>query len=220
MKRVAQACIVIGLVLAVAVAIPASWMPTVLDVTLSESGVEVTYNESAATEIVESLSSDSSSPRRPGDEASDAEEDSPAATPRTTESSRSEDTENLIHSRINQIRTEEGLPELGRSKELDEVAQHHSDDMAEKGYFSHTSPTGETLRERYRKHGIGCAGGENIFRYKSTYGASPAVVAEVAVEGWMESPGHRENILRPQFNIEGIGVTYSGSEVYVTQNFC
>lgn len=210
----------VGLVIALAIAIPTSWLPTILGITITGSGVDVTYNESAATSIFDSLSGDST-PRQPVEDEETGDKDTADSTASSgATSSRSEEAEMMIHDRINQIRSDEGLRQLTRSKKLDDVAQYHSDDMAERGYFSHTGPDGETLGERYREHGIDCAGGENIFRYDSTYGASPETIAEVAVEGWMESPGHRENILRPRFSMEGIGVTYVGGEVYVTQNFC
>lgn len=209
-----------GLVLAIAVAIPASWMPTVIGVTFTDSGVEVTYNESAASAILDPGPYSSDTDAGPDVAGSEGDNGSSSTTPRQSESSQADDAEALIHARINRIRSEEGLPELSRSEQLDEVAQYHSDDMAEKGYFSHTSPEGETLQSRYQQHGIGCAGGENIFRTQSTYGTSPESLAEIAVEGWMESPGHRENILRPKFSIEGIGVTFADNEAYVTQNFC
>lgn len=45
-------------------------------------------------------------------------------------------------------------------------------------------------------------------------------LATQSVEGGIESTGHRENILTPYFQSEGIGVAKSGSEIYVTQNFC
>ena len=45
-------------------------------------------------------------------------------------------------------------------------------------------------------------------------------IATKTVNGLMNSQGHRENILRPYFQSEGIGVAKSGDEIYVTQNFC
>lgn len=197
-------------------------MPTVVGVTVTDSGVEITYNESALSAILDQPASNSATETETRDRGTSGENEptTQTQTPTQTDSSRAEEAAALIHARINQIRSDEGLHELGRSEELDEVAQYHSDDMAEEDYFSHTSPGGETLRDRYRLHSIGCAGGENIFRYMNNYGASPESVEQNAVEGWMESTGHRENILRPRFSFEGIGVTYSGNEVYVTQNFC
>ena len=45
-------------------------------------------------------------------------------------------------------------------------------------------------------------------------------IASATVDGWMNSPGHRANILTSYFQSTGIGVAISGNEVYLTQNFC
>lgn len=182
-------------------------MPTVIGVTVTDSGVDVRYNESAVGDLVGGVTA-----------GSDDNEQEPS--PATPEATQSDQTDDLIHEQINEVRTGRGRSPLDRSPKLDDVAQHHSDDMAENDYFSHTSPTGESLSDRYSQFGIGCQGGENIFKYRASFGVGPETVANRAVESWMGSPGHRENILRVRFSSEGIGVTYAGDTVYVTQNFC
>jgi uncharacterized protein YkwD len=149
----------------------------------------------------------------------------------------------MIHSRINDIRTRHGLSSLNWDQELAAIALAHSRDMAERNYFDHVSPEGKDFADRYREHGysrttrvgnVEYAGGENLFLgnvVKSyTYDQNTGEIlsysyftleslADTAVEGWMESPGHRENILTP-FSREGIGVWVDDDgEVYITQNF-
>jgi uncharacterized protein YkwD len=51
-------------------------------------------------------------------------------------------------------------------------------------------------------------------------GITELILATETVNGWMNSPGHRINILTPHFQSEGIGVSISGNQVYLTQNFC
>lgn len=203
-----------------AVAIPTGWMPTVIAITISDSGVAVSYNESAVGGLFVGLD-DTPQPSAPS-ASGGAESDATTATSetRTTDGSDSARTGQLIHERVNAAREERGLPPFARSERLDHVAAYHSSDMARNNYFAHTSPSGETMSDRYRRFGIDCAGGENIFKLSSSFGVGPEGVARRAVRGWMNSPGHRENILRGRFSAEGIGVVYDGGEVYVTQNFC
>lgn len=142
--------------------------------------------------------------------------------------------ENAIHQEVNEVRSNHSHNQLRQRDGLRQVARGHSKDMAENGYFDHTSPIGETMDDRYREGGIDCRMmGENIAQ--SWYGVStigpgdglyttPEEFAAAVVQQWMNSQGHRENILRPQFNSEGIGVyaikAEGGYKVYVTQNFC
>ncbi|GAA6624163.1 hypothetical protein NUACC26_099880 [Scytonema sp. NUACC26] len=87
--------------------------------------------------------------------------------------------------------------------------------MAEKNFFSHTGADGSTLSQRAQSGGIiYWVVGENLF--KSTNIPQPV---PVAVKGWMKSPGHRENILRPIFRETGVGVWRIGSTYYITQLF-
>jgi uncharacterized protein YkwD len=85
--------------------------------------------------------------------------------------------------------------------------------MAEQNFFSHTAPEGDTMVDRVRSARIFYfAVGENLF--KGTNLRQPAVDA---VEGWMNSPGHRENILRAEYREMGIGVWRKGNTYYFTQ---
>lgn len=125
-----------------------------------------------------------------------------------------------IHKQVNRERVLHGLPNLSYSTQLQRPAQSHSEDMAQNSYFSHTSPLGRDFSDRYRKHGVSCrGGGENILKTTESPDMERDFAKEV-VEAWMNSPGHRENILRPRFNTEGIGIATEDGTAYVTQNFC
>ncbi len=120
----------------------------------------------------------------------------------------------IIHS-INSIRKEQGLNTLKQNERLVLIAREYSYNMASKNFFAHISPEGETLAER------ACAVGrpyklvgENLF--KTTNIKNPL---SIVVKGWMESPGHRENIMRSQFTETGVGVWKKGNEYYFTQVF-
>lgn len=148
-----------------------------------------------------------------------------------------------IHRRINEVRRGQGLAALQWDPRLQEIALAHSRDMAERDYFDHVSPEGKDFSDRYRENGyflttrVGdteYVGGENLFLGNVvdsyTYDRNTREVlsysyftleglADAAVQGWMDSPGHRENILTP-FTREGIGVWVDeDGEVYITQNF-
>ncbi len=125
-----------------------------------------------------------------------------------------------IHDEINEIRAEHGLEPLEFDEQLAGVARGHSEDMAENDYFSHTSPDGSTVGDRYADAGVSCqAWGENIlYNYHSD--ESPEVAAQKSVEMWMNSDGHRENVLSDRWDSQGIGVTVAADgRLYATQNF-
>ena len=114
----------------------------------------------------------------------------------------------------NKERANAGLPPYTLSSELSVMAQAHSEDMAQNGYFSHTSPTYGGLGERLRHFNIRWAtAGENIHVGSST--------AEGAVASWMASTaGHREAILSNEYTEIGIGYAVSSSgSAYWTQVF-
>jgi len=101
--------------------------------------------------------------------------------------------------RVNAVRKKEGLKALRLNSVLGKAAQGHAEDMLARGYFDHESPSGTTVRERSRKAGYDWAAiGENI-----AFGQTS--VGEV-IETWMDSPGHRKNILSRNFTELGVGL--------------
>lgn len=121
--------------------------------------------------------------------------------------------EEEIHILINKEREKNGLAPLALSPELSSVARKHSSDMAARNYFSHNSPEGITPFDRLRNAGISYgAAAENIAAGQKT--------AEAVVKAWMNSSGHRKNILNGKYKKTGIGVAEKGSYgIYHTQVF-
>jgi uncharacterized YkwD family protein len=110
----------------------------------------------------------------------------------------------------NQERAKNGLPALKLDVELSKVARDKSKDMQSKNYFSHTSPTYGSPFDMMKAYGISYkAAGENIAMGQR----SPQEV----VQAWMNSQGHRENIMNPNFTHIGVGHVATGN--YWTQMF-
>ena len=111
---------------------------------------------------------------------------------------------------VNKVRAENGLPALPANWELSRVARYKSEDMSGGRYFSHTSPTYGTPFQMMRSFGLSYrTAGENI-----AYGQrTPAAV----MEAWMNSSGHRANILNASYTQIGVGYCASGN--YWTQMF-
>lgn len=152
------------------------------------------------------------------------------------------DLERKMHALVNKERRKQGLQLLEWNDALARIAGNHSRDMSKRNYVDHYSPEGRDFSYRYRQEGFSCAvregktihmGAENI-ALNYLYGSVTTVnnvafydwnsedaIAETTVRGWMNSPGHRKNILTPYFKSEGIGVVISPDDkVYITQNFC
>jgi uncharacterized protein YkwD len=100
-------------------------------------------------------------------------------------------------------------PQLQVDDRLTAAAQGHSSDMARRNYFSHTSPEGGTFDQRIRAAGYSKPGAENIAQGQRT--------AAKVMEAWMESSGHRQNILNCNYKNIGVGLDTDG--FYWTQNF-
>ena len=102
---------------------------------------------------------------------------------------------------LNRVRIREGCPELRWDARAAAAAQAHSDDMARRNFFSHTSPDGRGPVDRLRAQGVTgfAAVAENIAR---TSGGAREVVAL-----WLNSPNHRDNIVNCQFTHHGLAVS-------------
>ncbi len=113
---------------------------------------------------------------------------------------------------VNQERIAQGLAPLEADPELAEVARRHSADMFSRGYFAHNTPENKSPFERMRESEVRFrTAGENL-------ALAPSV--RIAHTGLMNSPGHRANILKPQFGRVGIGILDGGRRgLMVTQNF-
>jgi len=148
-----------------------------------------------------------------------------------------------IHELINAERQSYGLAPLSYDAALSAIALSHSNDMALNDYFAHVNLAGQTPADRGNAAGYTCKKdygtyytigiAENLLQnnlYTSatetngvyTYDwTSPEELARSTVTSWMNSEGHRRNILTATYDREGIGIAIaSDDKVYITENFC
>ncbi|MGV9452980.1 sigma-70 family RNA polymerase sigma factor [Streptomyces sp. NPDC003635] len=113
---------------------------------------------------------------------------------------------------VNKERAAAGCGALAEDALLNQAAQGHSEDMAARGFFDHTNPDGEDPGQRITAAGYRWSTyGENIAKGQQT--------PEVVMESWMNSPGHRANILNCAFKDIGVGVHDGPGGPWWTQNF-
>ena len=108
---------------------------------------------------------------------------------------------------INEERSAAGIGPVVLSKPLGAAALVHSNDMVARGYFAHRSPTGVDFVDRIANTGYlrgerSWVAGENI-----AWGSGSLSTPAELVQAWMESPPHRENLLKGRFRDIGIGIT-------------
>jgi uncharacterized protein YkwD len=118
--------------------------------------------------------------------------------------------ENVLLREINQVRAQHGLPAFRSSPALREAADSHSRTMAARGFFAHESADGSAFWKRverfYPSRGFRYwSVGENL-----AYG-SPDISAEGAVRAWMDSPGHRANLLSQAWQEIGLSALHDDS---------
>ncbi|WP_371668932.1 CAP domain-containing protein [Streptomyces sp. NBC_00289] len=112
---------------------------------------------------------------------------------------------------VNEERAKIGCSALSANSSLSELATDFSDAMAAQGFFDHTDPSGATPWDRAEKAGISGLGGENIARGQAD--------AAAVMEAWMDSPGHKANILNCDFKTLGVGVHFGSGGPWWTQDF-
>ena len=118
-----------------------------------------------------------------------------------------------VVSLTNQARVKAGCKRLTVNVNLTKAAQGFSADMADKNFFSHTGADGANFVQRAKRAGFAkTAMGENIaWGYKDAQGV---------VKGWMNSPGHRKNLLNCKSTLIGVGAARNAKGVvYWTQEF-
>ena len=120
--------------------------------------------------------------------------------------------QNEINRLVNVQRTSHGCPALTVNSKLTSAARTHSAWMAQSGRFSHTGRSGSSFVARSKAAGYATPSAENIaYGYRS---------AAQVVTGWMNSPGHRTNILNCQSKTVGLGAVFSANGTpYYTQDF-
>jgi uncharacterized protein YkwD len=133
--------------------------------------------------------------------------------------------ERRIFQLTNDARRKNGLSTLTSDDNLALKAREKSDDMLQKNYFSHTSPEGKTLNDRFQEEKPASIRnisriGENIYMAsRLDYTTDIKTQARLIVDGWMTSPGHRRNILDPNYTHLGVGVSARDKMCYATQVF-
>ena len=142
----------------------------------------------------------------------------------------------LVHQLVNRERESRGIPGLSYEHHLAFIARGHSRDMAHHNYLGHVNGQGESPTDRARRKGYRFTDGNYIGigencqqlwnvgqdRSGKTYRKNPHQLANEAVRGWMNSPGHRSNILNSNYKVEGIGFARSKKhrgKVYFAQKF-
>ncbi|MGW2341014.1 CAP domain-containing protein [Streptomyces sp. NPDC001661] len=116
-----------------------------------------------------------------------------------------------VLSLVNQERSKVGCSPVTADSGLASLATAFSDDMASRDFFDHTDPDGATPWDRAKEAGITDLGGENIARGQAN--------AQSVMDSWMNSPGHKANILNCDFKTLGVGVHFGSGGPWWTQDF-
>ena len=152
-----------------------------------------------------------------------------------------------VHGRVNAVRRQARLEPLAWDGDLARVARVYSADMARRGFFGHVDPDGRDPTARAARAGYTCRRpdgpnrfregvGENLFRTSTFRRITETTtvrgttrrtdwyalgdLAETVVQGWMDSPGHRRNLLDGGYRSEGVGVRIDGQDVFVVEALC
>lgn len=112
---------------------------------------------------------------------------------------------------VNEERAKVGCRPLRADEALNGLAEAFSKDMAERGFFDHTDPDGDTPWDRAEQAGVTNLGGENIARGQAD--------AQAVMASWMASEGHRANILNCDYTTIGIGAHVAEGGPWWTQDF-
>lgn len=116
-----------------------------------------------------------------------------------------------VLSLVNAERAKAGCAPLTADPDLAALAESHSEDMAERDYFSHTTPDGRSPWDRAAAAGVENLGAENIARGQAD--------AEAVMAAWMNSDGHRANILNCDLRTLGVGAHFAQGGPWWTQAF-
>ncbi|MEP0546469.1 MAG: CAP domain-containing protein [Rhodothermales bacterium] len=146
------------------------------------------------------------------------------------------DLERRVLREVNVVRDRHGHARLDADTALAALGRAHSDAMQRRGFFAHADPEGRRAADRARRASYPFrALGENLYRGRlydtvtrsrigdrtttSTLWHTPDALAALVVQMWMESPGHRDNMLSTSFDYGGVGIAVgAGDEVFVTLN--
>lgn len=143
----------------------------------------------------------------------------------------------IIFTLTNEARAADGAAPLEWDEDLAEIARTYADRMVEQKFFSHTDPDGHDQSYRAQEAGyqtvkeieggqrigvsenIAYMGTGNVVRYGYVNPTDPESIARAIMDGWMNSPGHRTNILDPLSDRIGVGMSWNGEYWYAVQEF-
>ncbi|WP_172676203.1 CAP domain-containing protein, partial [Clostridium disporicum] len=126
--------------------------------------------------------------------------------------------EQAIFNKVNEERAKAGVAPLTYNTTMEKYARIKSQDMGDNNYLSHTDLSGNCITTKMKADGVTYrAWGENIAYIGGV--SDPTALANQFMTNWMNSQGHRENILSTNFSSIGVGVYKIGNKVYATQEF-
>ncbi|HZH26824.1 MAG TPA: CAP domain-containing protein [Azospirillaceae bacterium] len=122
----------------------------------------------------------------------------------------------------NEERRRHGLSDLAWDDMLADTARAHARDMLRRRYFAHGTPEGLSPHDRItgaNRSLVLASTAENLYGAEGPWREAVSDLAVEAVQGWMDSPGHRANILKPDLSHLGVGMALDGDRVNIAQNF-
>jgi uncharacterized protein YkwD len=198
-----------------------AYVPKNLVATTTDNRVEEESEEEVVKESVGTNSKvDEEAPAQPAPQPySPVQTPAPAAEPTPTPKPQLSDAAQIEAEilRLSNIeRADQGLNSLSVDEKLAATARTHSGDMIARAFFSHDNPDGcssacRTTNAGYKWKMVG----ENIYMM-SGWELTPEEAAIMIVNGWMASPGHRENLLKDGYTESGVGVIVQGEAIYAT----
>lgn len=125
-----------------------------------------------------------------------------------------------IHSLTNLSRSQNNLPNLTLDQALSNIAKSRSEEMIDKNYFSHTSPSGCDIGCLIKNSGYRTLSwGENLALSESYRSYTLPELSQTFVSNWLKSDTHRDNLLSKKFTHHGIGIATSGDKIIITVVF-
>lgn len=143
----------------------------------------------------------------------------------SSSSSANHDISIKIHTLVNNLRQQNGVAPLAYNAQVEAIAYAHSKDMATRNFFDHVNPDKKNPGDRLAAGGFTklSAWGENIamFRTSSLPSYTSDQIAQQIFKQWLNSPEHKQNMLRAVFKEEGIGLYVDGNSnsVFATEDF-
>ncbi|MEU8706719.1 CAP domain-containing protein [Streptomyces sp. NPDC048565] len=153
----------------------------------------------------------SSSPTAKAPTASKSSSATPSRTATASPSPSATTAQAAVIGLVNKERAKVGCSPVTTSSSLTALAQDFSEDMAARDFFGHTDPDGATPWDRAEAAGVKGLGGENIARGQAD--------AQAVMDAWMNSEGHRANILNCDYKTLGVGVHLGSGGPWWTQDF-